>query len=65
VRYYGAASRLEGLAVTMPADDPAVHERLRKRFVPRWATGATKPVALGASMSVGQAVTAAVASADR
>ena len=66
VRYFGAASRLEGHAITMPADDPAVHERLRetlratlgdRRFEAEWA--------LGASMSVGQAVTAAVASADR
>jgi predicted ATPase/DNA-binding winged helix-turn-helix (wHTH) protein len=61
VRLYAAASRLEGHATTMPPDDPAVHERVRdtlratlgeRRYDAEWA--------LGASMSLAQAVKLAV-----
>ena len=60
VRLYAAASRLEGHATTMPADDPGAHEHRRhtlraglgdRRYEAEWA--------LGASMSLGQVVTAA------
>ena len=63
VRLYAAASRLEGHATTMPADDPAIHERLRqtlratlgdRRYEAEWT--------LGASMSLGQVVTSALSS---
>ena len=63
VRLYAAASRLGAHASTMPPDDPAIHEReqqtLRetlgdRRYEGEWA--------LGAAMSVGQAVKQAISS---
>jgi predicted ATPase len=65
VRFYAAASRFEGHASTMPPDDAAMHDRLRgtlrgtlgdRRYEAEWA--------LGASMSLGQAVKLAVSSSS-
>jgi non-specific serine/threonine protein kinase len=53
VRCYGAASRLEGHALTMPPDDPVLHDRLReslrarigdRRYESAWALGASMPL---------------------
>ena len=63
VRIYGAASRLDGLATTIPTDDPEVHERVRQGLRATLGDRAYEAEwVAGASMTLDQVVTLAVSS---